>query len=146
MDFRIGDAYVRDWRLPATETAEAGDGVATKPSEGAAPPPDTRPMSDQVWDVLEELKTPGRIASLMQGIRLIDQVMTPTGDIDEAEWDVVATAMRSCLLAGIAAADADSIYDAFMVQAAVVEAQRDQPPMVPVEDAPAPKKRSPRKR
>jgi hypothetical protein len=105
MDLKISDTVVRDWRAAPDD-----------------PAPAQSPMSDQVWEVLEGLESPGRLASLMQGMKLIDSAMTTDGTIDAAEWDVVACAMRSVLLGGIAAADTDSIYDAFVVQAALLAA------------------------
>ena len=101
MEFRISDLAVRDWRTPSE----------------AESPADLRPMSDQVWEVLEAFTSSDQIAGLMQGLKLVDAIVTPDATIDAAEWAVAAQAMRRALGGGeperVAAASGEAIYSAF---------------------------------
>lgn len=80
MDFKIPDTQVPDWR------------VADLPESPTSLAP--RPMSEQLWELLDGFKSTGEIAELMQGFAQIDRAVHPDGTFDTEEWRIAAAAMR----------------------------------------------------
>lgn len=88
MDFKVPDILVPDWRNPEPE-----------PDRTEAPPAPlpARPMSEQVWELLEGFSGSREIGELMQGLALVDRAIHPDQTFDAEEWRIAAAVMRQGL-------------------------------------------------